>query len=285
MLPSNMTCLRMANNELFLHRSTGSIVARTLFGICAGWLAIDLLAVNVNAQTYVTNFTTDNNIYTNLNQEFPNTGAGVPGSGVGVPNATFLYDPSTYTSPNAVLGSNLANNGIDFLLSSDSAGQDFMQLQGGQSLVIPVSIANPTAAYTLMSAYFGTSVNVTFTGSGGATETFNNIYLPDFNGGGAINQSFAVNGSVTDNLFDQTVFQVQNVGAGGSGNSSNGAFNTYDLVEQTYLLDSALIQQGLSSITITANGNTALVLGLLWYLKPPRFSLSLSAWRLSRSRA
>jgi hypothetical protein len=205
----------------------------------------------------------NNNIYANLNQQFPNTGPGVPGSGVGTPNATFLFNPATYTSPDAVAGSDLASNGINFLLASNAAGQDFDQLGSGlpTTVTVPVNLTGVTAVSTLMSAYFGTSVNVTFTGTGG-TETFSNISLPDFNGGGAINQASAVNGSATNNLFDQTVFQVRDVGGGGSGNSSNGSFNTYDLVEQTFLLNSSLSGGTLTSITFTANGSTPLLFGI-----------------------
>jgi hypothetical protein len=221
-------------------------------------------------QTYITNFTKDNNIYTNLNEQFPNTGAGVPGSGVGVPNASYLYNPATYTSPNIVAGSDLANNGINFNLTSNSTGQDFMQLSTSQivpptpSLTLSVGVNNVTSFYLLMGAYFGTTVNVTFTGVDGSTETFNDLYLPDFNGGagsGGINNCFAVNGSSTNNACDQTALIVQDVGAGGTGNSSNGAYNYYDLTELSFDLDSTLSDEELVSAQITTNGNSALLLG------------------------
>ena len=51
------------------------------------------------------------------------------------------------------------------------------------------------------------------------------------------------------------------MGAGGSGNSATGAYNTYDLVEQSYVLDSALADQQLASVTITTDSGTPLLLG------------------------
>jgi hypothetical protein len=222
--------------------------------------------------TYITNFTKDNNIYTDLNQQFPNTGVGTPGSGVGVPNATFLYNPATYTSPNFVPGSDLAtNNPTTFMLASNAAGQDFMQLSTSQfqpptpTLVVPINLTGVTTMYTLTSAYFGQAFTVTFTGTGGATETFSNINNPDFNGGAGstgINQSFAVNGSLTDNLFNQTALIVHNVGGGGTGNSSTGDNNFYDLTQQTYILGPQFVGQELLSATFTTSGNTTLLLGI-----------------------
>ena len=55
---------------------------------------------------------------------------------------------------------------------------------------------------------------------------------------------------------------MTDVGAGGTGNSSNGAYTTYDLTEQSYLLNPAFAGQTLDSVTITPNGGTPLVLGL-----------------------
>jgi len=171
---------------------------------------------------YLTNFPRTNNIYTSLDQEFPSTGPGVPGSGVGVPNSTFLFDPATYTSPNAIAGSNLANNGVTFQLASDATGRDFLELTSiSNTVTIPVS-RQVRSAYTLTGAYFGRSFNVTFTGADGATETFSNLFVPDFFNGGFINDVSAVNGSPANNQFDQTVFEVNNQGGGGIGNSSTG---------------------------------------------------------------
>jgi hypothetical protein len=236
------------------NRLFGGLVA---FAVCLGHAMAN--------QVFITNFDKDNNIYTNLNQQFPFSGTGVPGSGVGVANASYLYDPATFTSPNMVLsGTALVNNGIDFDLTSNSTGQDFEQLTGGQTLTIPVNLSNVSSVYILASAYFGTSDNITFNGSS-SSETFSNVYFPDFNGGagsGGINNVSAVNGSSTDNLFDQSVLIVQDVGAGGTGNSTNGAYNNYDLTEASFLLNPSFGSQTLDSITIQSNGNTTLVLGV-----------------------
>jgi hypothetical protein len=232
---------------------TGSLVA---FGVFVG----QAMATEV----YLTNFAKDNNIFTDLNQQFPNTGVGVPGSGVGQPNSSYLYDPTTYTAPDLVLsGTALVNNGIDFDLTSNSTGQDFEQLTGGQTLTIPVDLTGVSSVYLLASAYFGTSFNVTFNGSS-SSETFSNVFLPDFNGGagsGGINNASAVNGSPTNNLYDQSVLIVQDVGAGGTGNSTNGAYNYYDLTEAGFFLNPSFAGQTLDSITITSNGDTSLILG------------------------
>jgi len=208
---------------------------------------------------YVTDFTKTNSIYTDLNQEFPNTGPGVPGSGVGTPNSTFHFDPATYTSPNAVSGSNYANNGTTFMLASNSTGQDFDEIGSGTNPVFTLGQNGATAVHTIMGAYVGSTIDVTFTGSLGATETFNSIYVPDFYNGPTQNSASAVNGSTTNNLFDQTVFQVQNSGGGATGNTSNGWYGTYDITEQTYILDPDFAGQTLASMTISPEYNTALL--------------------------
>jgi hypothetical protein len=62
------------------------------------------------------------------------------------------------------------------------------------------------------------------------------VFNTDFNGGvgtSGVNQAYAVNGSVTNNLFDQTALIVQDVGGGGTGNSNNGAFNNYNILQWT----------------------------------------------------
>jgi hypothetical protein len=199
----------------------------------------------------VTDFVKDNNIYTNLNQAYPNTGPGVPGSEVGVPNASYFFTPPAAGSGGSLR--NDVNNGIGFKLTSDAAGHDFRQIGAGSSVILPVSIANAQSVYLLTGAYFGTNIDVTVTGTGGATESFTEIGIPDFNGG-------TVN-SVYGSVADQTVFQVHNVGAGGSGNSSNGAYNYYSLTEVGLTLGSQFAGQTLQSVTITADGSTPLLLG------------------------
>jgi hypothetical protein len=224
----------------------------------AGGLLV--LTVGVQAalasQVYITGFPTDNNIYTNLNQQFPNTGTGTPGSGVGTANQSYLYNPATYTSANFVAGSDKASgNGIDFNLVSDAAGQDFEQVVPGTPLVIATSISGATDVYLLTAAYHGTSYNVTFTGTGGATDTFNGVSAPDFCNGGELNTSSA-------GFSNQSVLEVQDVGACGNGNSATGSNTNYYLYEQSYVLNSSFAGQSLTGISISNPENTLLVLGI-----------------------
>jgi len=242
-----------------------------------GLIALATLAGAAHAQViFITTWSKTNNIYTNLNEEFPATGIGTPGTGVGTPNASFLFDPAAYTSANSIGGSNLAANGVTFELTSDSSGRDFAEINGGNSLTITVN-QNVSTVYLLMSAYVGTSVNVTFTGADSSTETFNNVSLPDFNGGSVMNQSLTVNGSATPNQFDQTVFRTHNIGAGGTGNSTTGAYNYYNLVEVSFLLNSQLSSQPLTSITLTSQGYMTLLLGVSAQAVPEPGSYTLLA--------
>ncbi len=211
--------------------------------------------------TYLTDFPKDNNIYTNLNVQFPHTGTGVPGSTIGTPNASYLFDPSSAAvgaagyAPNYINGSNLANNGIDFLLTSDGSGKDFEQINGGPGITVAANVADVHTVYALMGAYDGQKFNVTLTGANGAAQSFSGIFVPDFNGGGPVD-------SASSNPAEQTVFQVHDVGAGGSGNSTTGATNTYDLTEVAFVLEPSLADQVLSKISFTSDGFDTLLLGV-----------------------
>jgi len=229
----------------------------------AGLIAAAALPAHAGTTlTYVTDFTKTSNIYANLNQQYPNTGPGVPGSRVGTPNASFLYTPYTYSPTTDKAG----NDGASFKLTSDAQGHDFAEF-GSAGFGLPgavsatTNVKGATTVYALLAAYNGVGINATFTGANGATETFSNIGIPDFNGG-SVNSCSAVNGSATTNLCDQTAFIVTDVGAGGSGNSSNGAFNNYSLTEVTFTLDSALRGTSLTNIAFTTGGYEGLLLGL-----------------------
>jgi hypothetical protein len=233
-----------------LSKSVKNTVA---FTAGAGLLMSSLLMISsarAETYTYVTDFTKNNNIYTNLNQQYPNTGAGVPGSGVGVPNASYLFTPPPTGAANL---ENNVNNGVSFKLTSDAAGHDFEQVDGGATLSIASSVSNANVVYALVGAYDGVNASVTFTGTGGATETFSNFYIPDFNGG-SIN-------SVSPTFSDQTVFQVLDGGAGGSGNSATGDYNHYGLTELSFNLGAQFDGQTLTSTTFTSGGYETLVLG------------------------
>ena len=209
------------------------------------------------AQTYITEFAKNNNIYTNLNQQYPHSGTGVPGSGVGTPNANALFtpQPTGQGNPNNV---NLVNNGVNFQITSDTAGHDFAQIDGGTTEIVPIGLTKVTNLYLLMAAYNGQSVNITLNGSGGATQTFSNLFIPDFNGGAGSNGYSAIG---TDN-YVKTVFNVLDTGAGGTGNSSNGAFNNYNLSEVGLTLGAQFTGQTLTSVGIFSNGFEPLLLGV-----------------------
>ena len=209
------------------------------------------------AQTYVTDFAKNNNIYTNLNQQYPHSGVGDPGSGVGTPNASVLFtpQPTGQGNPNNV---NLANSGINYQITSDAAGHDFAQIDGGTTETVGIGLSGITNLYLLMAAYNGQSATITLNGSGGATQTFSNIFLPDFNGG-AGSTGYSATGS---NYTVNTVFSVLDVGAGGTGNSANGAFNNYNLSEINLTLGSQFVGQSLLSASIFSNGFEPLLLGV-----------------------
>ena len=62
-------------------------------------------------------------------------------------------------------------------------------------------------------------------------------------------------------MADQTVFRVLDVGGGGTGNSSNGAYNYYDMTEVGLTLNSSFLHQTLTSATLTSNGYETLLMG------------------------
>jgi hypothetical protein len=236
-------------------------------GTLIGLAALAMTPAYAQTNYAITDFNKTDNIFTNLNQQFPHTdpGTGVPGSTVGAPNQTFVFDPSTYTSANAVAGANQTTNGVTFTLASDAAGHDFTEVQNltGGTLTVPVNIPQATSVHFLAASYFNPSADFTFTASGGVSETFSAVGLHDFNAqGGPRNQSFAFNGSATPNVLDQTAFQVTDTGAGGSGNSTNGDFATYGLEEYSFQLDPAFAGQTLDLISVTADGSNPLILGI-----------------------
>jgi hypothetical protein len=223
------------------------------------------ISSKLSAQYFLTDFAKENNIYTDLNEQFPNTEfpdttPPVAGSGTGTPNNSFLFDPNPSAvaaagyAPNYVSGSNVVNNGVNFLLTSNSGGYDFSQIGYGGVVTLAANISNVTNVYVLAAAYNQGTLKVTFTGQDGATETFDTINLPDFNG-----QTTNFSDS---NFFDETVFETYDRGAGGTGNSETGDVNNYDLTELGFTLNSTLANEKLSSITFTGEGNTDLIMGV-----------------------
>ncbi len=208
--------------------------------------------------TYVTNFTKTNSIYSALNEQFPN-------SGIDTPNTSFIFNPATYSSPSAVPGANQTTNGVTFKLASDASGHDFTEVSylPSSTLTIPVDVVNATDVHVLTNAYHVALANFTFTGTGGATETFTSVYLHDFNAQNPPNNySSNYNGSVTPNFFDQTAFQVYDQGAGGTGVSTTGDTATYGINEDSFILSPAFSGQTLTSISIEATYNNPIILGV-----------------------
>jgi hypothetical protein len=257
-----------------------SVICRNMKLVASAMLVLSGFASAAFAQNYLTDFTKNNDIYTDLNEQFPNTGAGVPGSHMGVANASFLFDPTPSAvegagyAPGYVATSNVVNNGIDFDLTSNANGQDFAQIGNGgpltvfngpQTLTVAAGLDNVSKVYLLMGAYIAggpVDFSVTFNGMGGASETFDSINLPDFNGGvgnGSINTSGLGSGSTS--YLDQTVFITHDTGGGGSGNSTTGAFNYYDMTEVTFNLDSDVQSSFLTSFTITSDTYETLLFG------------------------
>lgn len=199
------------------------------------------------AETYLTSFTKSANLSNNLNRNYPGTGGTTAGSPNGIPNATFLYDPTPGQN------GNVADVDVSYLLTADAAGRDFAELLFTGPQTLAANVADATAIYFLVAAYNGESLNISLTGTGGATQTFSNIFIPDFNGGG---DRDAINGD----LSLETVFKVTSVGGGGTGNSENGAFNTYYLYQLGIRLGSSFEGQGLATATLSANGYNPLLI-------------------------
>ncbi len=225
----------------------------------------------------------NNNIFTDLNQNFPNTGPGVPGSHTGTANSTYLFTPGSYTPPAGtstgspdytVTSYTVVNdgpsNGVSFLLKSNSLGQDFVQIgtsgpagyTGPNPVTATVGVNDVTDVYVLMSAYVGQSYSVTFTGADGSAETFQNIFVPDFNGGtgGSIAACIASLSPGTDCM--QTAYVVHDVGGGSTGNSMNGNTSNYDLTDFEFALDGTLSSEELASMLFTSNGYETLLFGI-----------------------
>lgn len=224
--------------------------------IVAAVAAMGLVSTAARADyLYLTDFTKTVNIANNLNREYPNTGFTAGGSVTGNPNATYLYDPTTYTVPDLVVTGNRVTNGVPFLISSDAAGHDFVQLYSASATVNAGGVTGVTSLHLLTAAYYGTNATVTITGTLGTTQMFGSFYIPDFNGGGVYDTS------PNPGQLSQSVLQVVDTGAGGTGNSTNGSYNNYFLYEQSLTVDPALTAEGIASVTFTSPGTAGLLLG------------------------
>jgi len=157
--------------------------------------------------------------------------------------STFPFGEQTYDGiPFLVPGNaqGTANNGW---FSDFAAGEG----SGAVSITIPVNVAKVRTVYTLMNSLWGSTqsglLSVTFTGSNGATWTFDPVggtNLRDYN-----------NGSYTDSIACQL---PNGVGESATINAwVNGDGQRLD--EQVYELPAAFKTQTLVSITITDSGN------------------------------
>jgi hypothetical protein len=147
-------------------------------------------------------------------------------------------------------------NGIAFLMAGDKKGtennawfSDFAAGGGGSpvSITIPINVAKVKTVYTLMNTIWGSTapdlLSITFTGSDGATWTFDPI--------GGVNVRDYNNGSYTDTCICQL---PGGVGQAGTINAwVNGKGQRLD--EQIYELPAEFATQTLVSITITDSGN------------------------------
>jgi len=153
------------------------------------------------------------------------------------PYGTKHYDGIAYT----MLGNKKGTTNTAWF-ASDAAGQG----SGTVSVTIPVNVAKVKTVYTLMNTEWGSTqsglITITFTGSNGATWTFDpvgNVNIRDYN-----------NGNFTDSCICQL--------PGGAGQSAtinawtNNAGQRLD--EQVYELPAAFATQTLESITITDSG-------------------------------
>ena len=118
---------------------------------------------------------------------------------------------------------------------------------GTVSITIPVNVAKVKTVYTLMNTEWGSTqsglISITFTGSGGATWTYDLV--------GGTNVRDYNNGNYTNTCICQLpggVGQSATINAWG-----NGAGQRLD--EQVYELPAAFATQTLESITITDSGN------------------------------
>ena len=172
----------------------------------------------------ITNFSKNMNIATGGN-----------GWGVG---ATGGGDWSGWPGPGTLTSS--GSLGTTFAIVNDSSGNDATYIEAGKSLTVNLGLANAGTVYTLMSAaWTGTGqmtnfATVTFTGSAGATESFNlsdNVDMSDW--------AMAP--------LSSTALATSKVNAQVAWTSSN-----HTIYEQAFTLSSAFQSQTLVSMQITA---------------------------------
>ncbi|MFY9645978.1 MAG: hypothetical protein WAK29_12410 [Terriglobales bacterium] len=158
--------------------------------------------------------------------------------------ATFPYGEQTYDGIPYLIPGNAQGTANNIWNSQVAAGGG----SGTVSVTIPINVAKVKTVYTLINTYWGSTqsglVTVTFTGSAGATWTFDpvgNVNIRDYN-----------NGSYTDSI-------ACHLPAGAAKSATINAWVNGDgqrLDEQVYELPAAFHTQTLVSMTITDSGNT-----------------------------
>lgn len=187
---------------------------------------------------FITNFSKNGNIQTNLIAQFP-TGLWVATNSFATP-----YD-----------------------IVTNSAGENFYAAT--TPLSNSVSIPAVSNIYTLMNAYApggGPVVTVEFKGDQGADQTNTldgGVNIRDFFQGSYVN---TLNSATVENAFE--AFDVQ--GAGGTGNVNTGLTGNYVIDEQSFSLDAAFLTQRLTAIIFSGLGNgTPIILGITAQVAAP----------------
>ncbi len=159
--------------------------------------------------------------------------------------STFPFGTQTYDGIPYLIPGNAQGTANNFWSSEIAAGGG----SGTVSVTVPINVAKIKTVYTLMNTLWGSTqaglITITFTGSNGATWTFDpvgNVNVRDYNN----------NGSTTNGIACQL--------PGGVGQSAtinawvNGEGQRLD--EQVYELPAAFRTQTLVSMTFTDSGNT-----------------------------
>ena len=156
---------------------------------------------------------------------------------------TFPYGTQHYNGiPYAIPGNKAGTeNGAWFAAEAANQGS------GTVSVTIPINVAKVKTVYTLMNTIWGSTqtglLSITFTGSGGATWTFNPI--------GGVNVRDYNDGNYTNTCICQLPGGVGESGTISAWTNTGGQ----RLDEQIYELPAAFATQTLESITITDSGN------------------------------
>jgi hypothetical protein len=159
--------------------------------------------------------------------------------------STYPFGAQTYDGIPYVIPGNAQGTANNFWSSEVAAGGG----SGTVSVTVPINVAKVKTVYTLINTLWGTTqpglITVTFTGSAGATWTFDpvgNVNVRDYN----------QNPSTTDSIVCQLPAGV------GKSTTINAWVNGQGqrLDEQVYELPAAFRTQTLVSMTITDSGNS-----------------------------